>query len=96
MQDLHTVDNGVIQHLLPTIRAGNQARLSTKNRRKSIQKGQKGQQRGEETAASLTGPRNPEQAEQAGQAEEKVDGEAGADWDVLIAHFLGVDHVGHR
>ena len=20
----------------------------------------------------------------------------GTDWDVLVAHFLGVDHVGHR
>ncbi len=40
VQDLHTVDNGVIKHLLPEI--------------------------------------------------------ANNDWDVLIAHFLGVDHCGHR
>ena len=40
VKDLHTVDNGVIEHLVPEMKAG--------------------------------------------------------DWDVLIAHFLGVDHCGHR
>eukprot|EP01130_Rhizamoeba_saxonica_P008080 TRINITY_DN3265_c0_g2_i1.p1 TRINITY_DN3265_c0_g2~~TRINITY_DN3265_c0_g2_i1.p1 ORF type:complete len:891 (+),score=110.64 TRINITY_DN3265_c0_g2_i1:3-2675(+) len=40
VKDLHTVDNGVIEHLLPEMRGG--------------------------------------------------------DWDVIIGHFLGVDHVGHR
>lgn len=40
VKDIHTVDNGVVEHLVPTIQ----------------------------------GP---------------------DDWDVIIAHFLGVDHVGH-
>ncbi|XP_061118503.1 GPI ethanolamine phosphate transferase 3 [Conger conger] len=40
VKDLHTVDNGILQHLYPTME--------------------------------------------------------GSDWDVLIAHFLGVDHCGHR
>ncbi|XP_043933309.1 GPI ethanolamine phosphate transferase 3 isoform X2 [Protopterus annectens] len=40
VKDLHTVDNGILQHLIPTVEAG--------------------------------------------------------EWDVLIAHFLGVDHCGHR
>ncbi|XP_015218948.2 GPI ethanolamine phosphate transferase 3 isoform X1 [Lepisosteus oculatus] len=40
VKDLHTVDNGILQHLYPTMEGG--------------------------------------------------------DWDVLIAHFLGVDHCGHR
>ncbi|RXK41374.1 hypothetical protein M231_01279 [Tremella mesenterica] len=43
VEDLHTVDNGVIQHLLPYLAKENSTR-----------------------------------------------------WDVLIGHFLGVDHVGHR
>ena len=40
VKDLHTVDNGVLKNLMPTVRGG--------------------------------------------------------DWDVVIGHFLGVDHVGHR
>jgi len=43
VKDLHTVDNGVVEHLFPFL-----------------------------------------------------DGEADTSWDVLIGHFLGVDHVGHR
>ena len=42
VEDLHSVDNGVIEHLFPLMRKG------------------------------------------------------GGDWDLLIGHFLGVDHVGHR
>jgi phosphatidylinositol glycan class O len=40
VKDLHTVDNGILEHLVPEIKK--------------------------------------------------------EDWDIIIAHFLGVDHVGHR
>jgi phosphatidylinositol glycan class O len=56
VKDLHTVDNGVLEHLMPTIHGGSDARTQG-----------------------------------------RTDGKGhDADWDVLIAHFLGVDHVGHR
>jgi phosphatidylinositol glycan class O len=56
VKDLHTVDNGVLDHLMPTVRGGSNA-----------------------------------------QAQGEIDGSGhDTDWDVLIAHFLGVDHVGHR
>lgn len=64
VKDLHTVDNGVLEHLMPTIRAGNRARGSANKRANDV-------------------------------AAEDKEGDGG-DWDVLIAHFLGVDHVGHR
>jgi predicted AlkP superfamily pyrophosphatase or phosphodiesterase len=47
VKDLHTVDNGCIQHLIPSMRSSSS-----------------------ETSSK--------------------------EWDVIIAHFLGVDHVGHR
>ncbi|OBT55982.1 hypothetical protein VE04_03293 [Pseudogymnoascus sp. 24MN13] len=48
--DLHTLDNGVIEHVMPLLKS------------------------------------KPKSAEGVGKE----------DWDVLIAHFLGVDHAGHR
>ena len=52
VRDLHTVDNGVIEHLMPSLRAA------------------KARQRGGGTSR--------------------------AQGSMVVAHFLGVDHVGHR
>lgn len=52
VEDLHSVDEGVISHLLPLLKKK--------------------------------------------EGEEVVGSEDQNDWDVLIGHFLGVDHVGHR
>jgi predicted AlkP superfamily pyrophosphatase or phosphodiesterase len=60
VKDLHTVDNGVVRHLLPTLR-GDRA-------------GEEGGKEGD--GGHLSG--------------------ADRGWDVVIAHFLGVDHAGHR
>lgn len=56
VKDLHTVDNGIMKHLLPMIKG---------------------------IFVSLSGI-----------LDLRIPGDA-ARWDVLIAHFLGVDHVGH-
>jgi predicted AlkP superfamily pyrophosphatase or phosphodiesterase len=73
VRDLHTVDDGVLAHLLPAIR------------------GTMLQQRGQ-------------QQRQQGQGAGQAGGDTGADpvggdppsWRLIVGHFLGVDHVGHR
>ena len=62
-KDLHTVDNGVIEHLVPEL-------LRCQRR----------------SAATNTTTTNA-------NAESRYDPTC---WHMLIAHFLGVDHVGHR
>jgi phosphatidylinositol glycan class O len=62
--DLHTVDNGVLEHLIP---------LTTLSRRTTHT-----QNVDQEKDSNLSFNDNT------------------TDWDILIAHFLGVDHVGHR
>ena len=59
--DLHTVDNGVIEHLFPLL----ENKIATKH---------------------INQPPNEQQPEK----------QSPPQWDLLIGHFLGVDHVGHR
>ena len=69
IKDLHTVDDGVWAHLLPTLRRGS------------------GDSRGGEEGHS------------GGDRDSGGSGGGGAGdgwgWDVLVAHYLGVDHAGH-
>lgn len=71
VKDLHTVDNGVIEHLLPTLRGDGYC--TGPGTSENGHTGVPGNTISSSTCAS---------------------GDRG--WDVTIAHFLGVDHVGHR
>lgn len=72
VKDLHTVDNGILQHLYATsmylLRPSLPKSLTSSTRCRLICSGR-----------SLLVPTV-----------------AGGDWEVLVAHFLGVDHCGHR
>ncbi|KAL6058819.1 mannose-ethanolamine phosphotransferase gpi13 [Balamuthia mandrillaris] len=69
VKDLHTVDDGILKHLLPELLHLSSSPNSHSNNVNDAYHNH------EDKAAA-------EETEQ--------------DWDVLIAHFLGVDHAGHR
>jgi phosphatidylinositol glycan class O len=94
VKDLHTVDNGCIQHLLPTLRGEEVAATQPEPLEASVE---------QLLAAAATSKPKPNPSPSPASTTNtntNANGNAptthGGEWEVVIAHFLGVDHVGHK
>lgn len=84
VKDLHTVDNGVLAHLLPSILSASSS--SSVTAASVPNSSTQMHHESHRTSNSDSSPRIPTTTTKKGSGS----------WDFLIAHFLGVDHVGHR
>jgi len=110
VKDLHSVDEGVLEHLLPTIVNGT---MDVRSKQRALRQQAKrcacaprhphgsqastgeGKGQGQADSGDTTDPSAACNCEHIAWQLRQLHASDSRGWDVLVAHFLGVDHVGH-